>query len=409
MRAQTVLIASLFLVACSPSATVSAPPEAPGATPVVVAEPVADAPFAANGGAVTARAPRVVLVGTALRVDGAPAGDVATLKGPTLRQALAASSQKTHGGTVEVLVPPATRIGVLREILIHATVSGHPYARILVRAAGDVGPNSTELRALDIDSSPDLADTPREPDRPAAFAPEDGPHLVSKFAGGRERTGRRTLHVAAMEGNVLIAWKDGAKVLAAADVSRPSDAAPGGLPELAAKVTEQWASLGQHRDAGDLDADRAVIHIGDSEDVATLVAILDALATTTRPRGSERVPAFRVALGPSPKPAPSPSDTPAPRSTTAHDPIGAVLHGAEGTFRRCYMEGLRTQPALAGSVRITFAIEASGRVSNAVASQTDLPDPAVVTCLVGAVSALTFPPQPAKVSMTLPLRFKAPD
>lgn len=92
-----------------------------------------------------------------------------------------------------------------------------------------------------------------------------------------------------------------------------------------------------------------------------------------------------------------------------HDPPEGVVHAAVVTFNRCYKDGIRTQPSLAGSVRITFAIEESGRVSNAVASQTDLPDPAVVTCLVGAVSALTFPPQSAKVLMTLPLRFQAPE
>jgi hypothetical protein len=271
MRVQTVLIASLFLVACSPSATVSTPPEAPVATPVVVVEPVADVPFAAHGRALSRGTPRVVLVGATLRVNGAAAGDVMALQGPTLRQALAAaSSQKTSGGTVELLVPPATRMGVLREILNHAAVSGHPYARILVRA-----PNTTEFRALDIDSMPDLADAPRELDRAAPpIASKDGPDLVGgsangpcgsgpaasrdaatrNFTGVCERTGPRgrTLHVAAMEGNVLVAWRDGDKILAAADVSRPSEA-PGGLPELAAKVAAWWGTFGQHRDASDLE------------------------------------------------------------------------------------------------------------------------------------------------------------
>lgn len=112
-----------------------------------------------------------------------------------------------------------------------------------------------------------------------------------------------------------------------------------------------------------------------------------------------------VALGPGGnRPAPPP-----PNRSSPHDPPEGVVHAAVVTFNRCYKDGLRTQPSLAGSVRITFAIEENGRVSNAVASQTDLPDPAVVTCLVGAVSALTFPPQSAKVLMTLPLRFQAPE
>lgn len=379
MRVQTVLIASLFLLACSPSATLSAPPQAPASTPVVVAEPVADAPFAAHGKALTGKAPRVVLVGTALRVDGAPAGDVADLSEPSRGRALAAAlsnavspASRTDAsvGVFELLVPSSTKVSVVRSILETAAGAGFPHARLLVSGLSPSG-----LYGLDVDANGE---------------PASASH-------------GRVLHIATTDTDFLVGWKDGKAMIAAAEVPRNQPAASVRLPELAAKVTELWASNGQHREAFDGEFDRAVVHLGDGEDAATLIAIVDALAATTRPRGMERVPAFRVALGPLSKLS-APTET---RSTNA--PVEAVIQAALVTFKRCYQDGLQRDPDLRGSVRISFIIEQSGHVSNAVASQADLPDPAVVTCLVGAVLALEFPPQPGKVSMTIPVSFRSPD
>ena len=67
-----------------------------------------------------------------------------------------------------------------------------------------------------------------------------------------------------------------------------------------------------------------------------------------------------------------------------------------GRLRLCYENGLRSDPSLAGSVRIRFVIRADGSAGSATDSGSSLADRAVVECIRHAFEMLSFPsPTPA--------------
>ena len=99
----------------------------------------------------------------------------------------------------------------------------------------------------------------------------------------------------------------------------------------------------------------------------------------------------------------------APKQDGVRLPPGAiqrVVHANFGRFRACYQSGLRSNPALAGRVAVSFVISRDGTVVSARSSGSDLPDAGVVSCVVGAFSALTFTaPEDGIVKVTYPIVF----
>ncbi len=61
-----------------------------------------------------------------------------------------------------------------------------------------------------------------------------------------------------------------------------------------------------------------------------------------------------------------------------------------GAIRRCYEQGLKTSPTLAGTVRLRFVIRSDGSVSN-LATSGDLGDTTVESCIGQTISTLRFP------------------
>jgi hypothetical protein len=104
--------------------------------------------------------------------------------------------------------------------------------------------------------------------------------------------------------------------------------------------------------------------------------------------------------------APGPS-APAP----AHDSltpeiIQRIVRSHFGTLRRCYEDGLRNNPNLRGRVSVTFVIGRDGTVSNVSNSGSDMPDGAVVSCVVRGFHELSFPqPDRGIVKVTYPIVF----
>jgi len=75
-----------------------------------------------------------------------------------------------------------------------------------------------------------------------------------------------------------------------------------------------------------------------------------------------------------------------------------------GRFRMCYEDGLRNNPNLQGRVTVRFVIGSDGSVGRAANAGSDLPDAAVVQCVVGAFRGLSFPqPEGGSVSVVYPL------
>jgi hypothetical protein len=87
--------------------------------------------------------------------------------------------------------------------------------------------------------------------------------------------------------------------------------------------------------------------------------------------------------------------------------VQRIVRQSFGRFRLCYEQGLRSKPALAGRVSTRFLIGANGLVTTAQNAGSDLPDPAVVSCVVAAFGTLQFPepPDEAVVAVTYPVVF----
>lgn len=75
-----------------------------------------------------------------------------------------------------------------------------------------------------------------------------------------------------------------------------------------------------------------------------------------------------------------------------------------GRFRLCYEQGLGRNPNLAGRVSVRFVIGRNGAVSNVSNGGSDLPDSAVVKCVVRAFYGLSFPkPEGGIVTVVYPI------
>jgi hypothetical protein len=81
-----------------------------------------------------------------------------------------------------------------------------------------------------------------------------------------------------------------------------------------------------------------------------------------------------------------------------------------GSFRRCYENGLRSDPQLQGRVSVRFVIGRDGKVSNVANAGSDLPSASVLACVVRAFQGIIFPaPDGGMVVVTYPLVFSPGD
>ena len=86
--------------------------------------------------------------------------------------------------------------------------------------------------------------------------------------------------------------------------------------------------------------------------------------------------------------------------------IQRVVRQSFGRFRLCYENGLKRNPTLQGRVAVRFVIDRNGTVANAGNGGSDLPDAAVVSCVVSAFTGLSFPaPEDGTVRVVYPISF----
>lgn len=86
--------------------------------------------------------------------------------------------------------------------------------------------------------------------------------------------------------------------------------------------------------------------------------------------------------------------------------IQRIVRQNFGRFRLCYENGLRNNPNLQGRVGVRFVIGRDGAVSSVANGGSDLPDSAVVSCVVRAFYGLSFPqPEEGIVTVTYPIMF----
>ncbi len=89
--------------------------------------------------------------------------------------------------------------------------------------------------------------------------------------------------------------------------------------------------------------------------------------------------------------------------------ISRIVRQNFGRFRLCYENGLRSNPTLQGRVATRLVIGRDGAVSQSSDGGSDLPDQAVVACVVRSFGSLSFPqPEGGIVTVVYPVIF-APD
>ncbi|WP_394835227.1 AgmX/PglI C-terminal domain-containing protein [Pendulispora rubella] len=174
---------------------------------------------------------------------------------------------------------------------------------------------------------------------------------------------------------------------------------------------------------GDDRVTRLLVVPRDEDTMATVVRVLDS---------SHDLPRFlfSVTLGKAPRAAPPPEPPPSPPTNAANanakpvemhtgniavngrlsaEAVQRVARQGYGRFRLCFDKGLADNPKLTGKVVVKFTIAADGAVSNASDAGSDLPNDAVVQCIVRSFSSLNFP-QPeggGTVTVIYPILFSA--
>jgi hypothetical protein len=88
------------------------------------------------------------------------------------------------------------------------------------------------------------------------------------------------------------------------------------------------------------------------------------------------------------------------------DVIQKTVRQNFGRFRNCYEEGLARDPNLKGRIGVRFVIGRNGEVTNVGDAGSDLPDAAVVSCVISSFHGLHFPkPEGGIVAVEYPLLF----
>jgi biopolymer transport protein ExbD len=99
-------------------------------------------------------------------------------------------------------------------------------------------------------------------------------------------------------------WKQAGTVISTVDVPRKDNVIMKEgkktvrYPELAAKIEQEWKTVGSHRDPSDKKFDQAVLHTDNETQYVYLIGVIDAIYQPHRPFNiggkAEQVPAFNV-------------------------------------------------------------------------------------------------------------------
>jgi len=102
----------------------------------------------------------------------------------------------------------------------------------------------------------------------------------------------------------VLIWKQAGTVISTIDVPRKDDVDMQGSTkvvrylDLAAKISSEWSTVGQHRDPSDKKFDQAILHTDNETPYVYLIGVIDAIYQPHRPYNisgkAEQVPAFNV-------------------------------------------------------------------------------------------------------------------
>lgn len=91
--------------------------------------------------------------------------------------------------------------------------------------------------------------------------------------------------------------------------------------------------------------------------------------------------------------------------------IQRIIRANVGRIQGCYEKAMAKNPALAGKVGLSFTIGAQGTVTSVTAGDATISDAEMVTCVISAVKAMTFPAPEGggTVNVTYPFVFAPAD
>ena len=98
----------------------------------------------------------------------------------------------------------------------------------------------------------------------------------------------KVFHVSVNENDFVMSWKSGATTVTEQHIPRHAvEVQSGGssfvrYPDLAKAIEEEWNRMGEHKNAADRVADRAVIHTADQLPFKEVAAVLDAVNAPKR-------------------------------------------------------------------------------------------------------------------------------
>jgi Ca-activated chloride channel family protein len=202
------------------------------------------------------------------------------------------------------------------------------------------------------------------------------------------------------------------------DPNAPSPPGPP-RPDTEAEKAEPPAAWGRSAPAEDKDARGNMFggQIGDSFGATGLglsgageagggrgegIDLAKIAAPSNGAEGQRRMAAAHAA----PTPPIKDDDITANGGRLAPEVIRRIVRQNFGRFRLCYENGLKTNPALAGHVKVKFVIGKDGAVATASDGGSDLPSRDVVACVVRGFNNLSFPqPENAAVQVQYPITF----
>jgi len=103
----------------------------------------------------------------------------------------------------------------------------------------------------------------------------------------------------------VLIWKQAGTVISTLDVPRKDVVTMEGqtrvtrFPDLAAKISSEWTTVGAHRDASDKKFDQAILHTDNETPYGAIVGVIDAVYQIHRPLQTpsgkiESLPAFNM-------------------------------------------------------------------------------------------------------------------
>jgi hypothetical protein len=88
------------------------------------------------------------------------------------------------------------------------------------------------------------------------------------------------------------------------------------------------------------------------------------------------------------------------------DPLRRELARLRSRWTQCYKTRLKTSPSLAGRIEVRFQIDRQGRVCQASAARSTLPDDWVIECVVRSFYSVQVSPPSQIVTVTYPIVFQ---